>query len=42
MSFGGKNMKSRREKGGKYNRKRKKGKEIGRWGKKKKKGEVKG
>jgi hypothetical protein len=27
MSFGGKNMKRRREKGGKYERKRRKGKE---------------
>jgi hypothetical protein len=32
-SFGGKNMKRRREKGGKYRRKRKKGKRKGRKGK---------
>ncbi len=49
MSFGGKNVKRRREKGGKYKRKRKKGErkggkgeEKGRKGKKMRKGEVKG
>ncbi len=38
MSFGGKNMKRRREKGGKFKRKRKKEKEKGRKEKKLEKG----
>ncbi len=42
MSFGGKNMKRPREKGGKCKRKRKKGKENEKRGKKMRKGEIKG
>jgi hypothetical protein len=42
MSFGGKNMKRQREKGGKCKRKRKKGERKEERGKKMRKGEVKG
>jgi hypothetical protein len=42
MSFGGKNMKRPREKGGKCGRKRKKGEEKEEREKKMRKGEVKG
>jgi hypothetical protein len=42
MSFGGKNMKRRREKEGKCKRKGRNGKEKGRRGKQMRKGEVKG